>query len=802
MFQHHTRYPLHRALEHNHPELVESYLKELKSDPKELCNRTNHRGLTALQMAAMEGHKHVIRSLLFAGADINKTSEIKDEDPEAEKNAQKSPLYLAVERGHKLLAQFLLLLGADKNAAIAKAKQFQQQHVLEELDKLQVDASLAKGVLLNELSKEIHQSLIKVILSNLESKQLRNEIPQLIQLCRKHNAHEYVTLLENTEKLSKEDSEFLQLIYFYHFDAVEFDRRSTTLSPQQFDRLEKYMYFEHKPLSHHQRYIYESAQGKDNQARLKMLCAEEKDVAEVLSYACNMSDYTVIGELRKLFSNKQLLDISLDYKLTDFTKLLIFAFNEHDVYQLALNYQGHKPRFDSLVSIVGAQTILHQLVNRCMGHSEDTPFSSQEKSLFFLFRQEHELFANVFMRCLADKYPDKRLTPLLAMHNQSLTKRLDGLNLYSYNYLIETNLQRLKYPLPNLTHTPPLAHVVNRQLKLTDLESYLAKLQILPFFTLNEVKTLSRTCKTMNKWPAKFSVSAKGKLSADKEILERQYRRVERFLNNVKQEIKATPDKYWKEYNDCIIGELIAFLISSPLFVTAAAYIKSTFDNISQLKSGLFDIQIPTNSSLAQYGRNCGEAFLYTWYCERPSDPNHLEAYPWDGMPGEPCENPCTQLYHQNGLAVAEIFSILLLGPTALGTFITLITLLCDYLNERAQILKHDLSKFSAHLKTEHSQLCGLGLLDRNLMTADHKQQFDDYQKNHIYDYYNQYNYRSYYYNPYAELRISDVLLQAKTAMIRIKEQISEINHQLKGAKGLNYVIDIKEEKESKRHSM
>ena len=131
MFSHHDSIAKHN---------FESIISEIKasSNPDSLKKNNKH-NLSLLQVAAREGSIELALWLLYSGSEIDKTSfgvAHDNEDALILQNAQKTPLYYAVERHHFLLASILLVCGADKNKAIQLAERFNQQDVKEKLQSL------------------------------------------------------------------------------------------------------------------------------------------------------------------------------------------------------------------------------------------------------------------------------------------------------------------------------------------------------------------------------------------------------------------------------------------------------------------------------------------------------------------------------------------------------------------------------------------------------------------------------------------------------------------------------------------
>ena len=69
-------------------------------------NKAMKEGLTLLHVAVLRGHQGVVRVLIEAGADIDKTE-----------NGSITPLYVATEKGHEAEVRALIQTGADVNKA-------------------------------------------------------------------------------------------------------------------------------------------------------------------------------------------------------------------------------------------------------------------------------------------------------------------------------------------------------------------------------------------------------------------------------------------------------------------------------------------------------------------------------------------------------------------------------------------------------------------------------------------------------------------------------------------------------------
>jgi ankyrin repeat protein len=78
---------------------------------------TNSAGLTALHIAAREGHAAAVRALLSAGADVNAVDQRLEEGPHLKHTNGWSPLHLAVMANKTAIAEILLQHGANVNAA-------------------------------------------------------------------------------------------------------------------------------------------------------------------------------------------------------------------------------------------------------------------------------------------------------------------------------------------------------------------------------------------------------------------------------------------------------------------------------------------------------------------------------------------------------------------------------------------------------------------------------------------------------------------------------------------------------------
>lgn len=127
---------LFKSLTEHRPHEVVSHFKK-KMDEKAL-QETNSRALSLLQIAAREGYVDAVLMLIYAGATVDQTQEIKHEDQFVMNQAESSAFYLAMQRGHLQVAEMLLVCGASKEHAIQCARRDQNHKLAEAISNLKV----------------------------------------------------------------------------------------------------------------------------------------------------------------------------------------------------------------------------------------------------------------------------------------------------------------------------------------------------------------------------------------------------------------------------------------------------------------------------------------------------------------------------------------------------------------------------------------------------------------------------------------------------------------------------------------
>ena len=82
----------------------------------------NEEKMTALDVAANNGHAAVVKALIEAGADVNKTSSPQGVDASGERSVTHdvTPVYFAAARGHTHVVMELIKAGADLNQATSE----------------------------------------------------------------------------------------------------------------------------------------------------------------------------------------------------------------------------------------------------------------------------------------------------------------------------------------------------------------------------------------------------------------------------------------------------------------------------------------------------------------------------------------------------------------------------------------------------------------------------------------------------------------------------------------------------------
>lgn len=93
---------------------------------KDILSQANRRGLTLLQIAARDNLIDVAIMLLYAGAQVDQTSDLNSSNAYLTQQAKASPLFLAMERGHIQLAEILFVFHANKKKALALASKNQE----------------------------------------------------------------------------------------------------------------------------------------------------------------------------------------------------------------------------------------------------------------------------------------------------------------------------------------------------------------------------------------------------------------------------------------------------------------------------------------------------------------------------------------------------------------------------------------------------------------------------------------------------------------------------------------------------
>lgn len=136
---------LFKSLTEHRPHEVVSHFKK-KMDEKAL-QETNSRALSLLQIAAREGYVDAVLMLIYAGATVDQTQEIKHEDQFVMNQAESSAFYLAMQRGHLQVAEMLLVCGASKEHAIQCARRDQNHKLAEAISNLKVSETTVRYML-------------------------------------------------------------------------------------------------------------------------------------------------------------------------------------------------------------------------------------------------------------------------------------------------------------------------------------------------------------------------------------------------------------------------------------------------------------------------------------------------------------------------------------------------------------------------------------------------------------------------------------------------------------------------------
>ncbi|MDR3490482.1 MAG: hypothetical protein P4M12_00400 [Gammaproteobacteria bacterium] len=136
---------LNRAIKEHRPNTL---IAELKAGfHTSEVNEIDALQMTALQNAAQNGMSESLLWLIASGAHIDQAVRLHLDQQNVLEQAQKTPLYLALEYSQWFNAQILLSCGADKNKAIALALHCGDDIMVERLQSLTIDKYIMQSVL-------------------------------------------------------------------------------------------------------------------------------------------------------------------------------------------------------------------------------------------------------------------------------------------------------------------------------------------------------------------------------------------------------------------------------------------------------------------------------------------------------------------------------------------------------------------------------------------------------------------------------------------------------------------------------
>lgn len=141
-----TRYPYHAAIKQQQPDGVVRALKNGTSTDVAV-DQIDAYGMTALQLAAAEGMVEVLLWLIYAGASVDLSHVLRNEQDTPLQACQKPPLYFAMQNQHELCCQLLLALGADTNKSLRLAEFADDANVSGALIALTLDHATFRNVL-------------------------------------------------------------------------------------------------------------------------------------------------------------------------------------------------------------------------------------------------------------------------------------------------------------------------------------------------------------------------------------------------------------------------------------------------------------------------------------------------------------------------------------------------------------------------------------------------------------------------------------------------------------------------------